>query len=1023
MRDRLRVGLTLLILSSAAVSLPSARWCLADDPDLQRAGKVVAVTRATDSTQPASAAATRPARATTSTGPAARIAASGPRLWTTRPATGPPATAQATQPVNTIEEARALYQKGDYASAVAGYRKFLSQDSLAVAAAVGLAEAMSMQGQYGGAIQALEKVAPRGAASPPWRLAMAEALSTVGRYDEALGQAVKANQLRPDWAAAILLRGQLLETLGRKGEAAAVYKTMDKAIATDDYRKDAAALVALGKVLDRFAVLTGRKASEQAQNILHNYFQEAYQRVDERYWPANVAAGMFLLSKHRPEEAVREFQLAAKINKRLPDVCVGMGIAELGRWNFEGCMAQADAALKINPEHADALLLKATCLMQWRKYDQAPPVLEAALKTNPNHPDALSLMAAWCVLKGGKDQAGPYIARVEKINPRCAELPNTIGQWLSAGRQFDQAEPYFRRAIELAPEQAEPLTNLGLMYMQTGEEDKARDILQQAQKLDDFRADVVNFLKLLDKLEKFDVKESEHFIVKVDKAYDEILADQVSAYMDRVYAEVCRDFSHEPAGKTIIEIFPTHDQFSVRITGKGWIGTVGASTGRVIVLVAPNKERSEFGTYNWATVLRHEFTHTVTLSATHNRIPHWFTEACAVWEQPDRRNYEAVQALVLATQTDRLFPVKELDWGFIRPKRGNDRGLAYAQAEWMMEYVIAARGFETIRKMLEGFGDRMAQAEVFQKVLGVSEEQFDKDFKAWARTQVSSWGFNPDPILDVAKTAREAREKPKDAAAQANYAVALYNRRNAAEAQKAAGKALELDAKNVRALGVLARILAIEQRHDEAIEMAQRLEEADHTSRVAPRVLADGYLAKHRWADAIAALDLLQKRMPLDPYSYQQLAKIYIQLGQTARALPNLRELHQRTMTDSTYARQIAELYRASNDVDGALEYYEQLIHINPYDPSAYLAEAALYKNSRRYDQAIAAVRNVCLLQGDSAEAWDSLARILYLAGRAAQDKAKLQEARQAAQKALRLDGESPTAKETIGAIDALLKE
>ena len=64
----------------------------------------------------------------------------------------------------------------------------------------------------------------------------------------------------------------------------------------------------------------------------------------------------------------------------------------------------------------------------------------------------------------------------------------------------------------------------------------------------------------------------------------------------------------------------------------------------------------------------------ITLAATHNRIPHWFTEACAVWEQPDRRNFEAVRLLVDAVRTKHLFPVKELDWGFVRPQRGADQG-------------------------------------------------------------------------------------------------------------------------------------------------------------------------------------------------------------------------------------------------------------------------------------------------------------------------------------------------------------
>jgi tetratricopeptide (TPR) repeat protein len=451
------------------------------------------------------------------------------------------------------------------------------------------------------------------------------------------------------------------------------------------------------------------------------------------------------------------------------------------------------------------------------------------------------------------------------------------------------------------------------MYMQTGDEDKAIDVLEQAHKIDDFRSDVVNFLNLLNRMKKYQVRETEHFIVKVDGRYDAILLDQVADYMERIHKEVTTDFGYSPAVKTIIEFFPTHADFSVRITGRGWIGTVGACTGRVIALVAPNTERSQFGTHNWATVLRHEYTHSVTLAATNNRIPHWFTEACAVFQQPDKRNYKFVQMLVAATRANQLLPIKELDWGFIRPKRAGDRSLAYAQSEWVMEYVIETKGYETVVKMLRGFRDGLSQAEVFEKVVGVKEKDFDDGFRQWARVTVKKWGFNPNPPPDYAQAQKAAKDKPDDADAQANFAVALYYRGDLRAAETVAKKALERNGQNTRALGVLAIALAARNAHDEAIAAAKKLEQLDHTTHFAPKVLAQCYIARKNWADAIPALELLQQRQPLDSYSYEELAKIYNQLGQPEKALPNLIHLHRHTMTDPKYARQIAEIYRAMN--------------------------------------------------------------------------------------------------------------
>ncbi len=922
----------------------------------------------------------------------------------------------------TIERADELYMRGQYAPAGAEYRKLMDVPAMGVPAAIGLARTLAITGKCEEALDALGKVQAEGAKRAAWQVAMVDTLWALGRYDKALEHAAVANDLEPAWAPAIFAHGMVLETLGSKAKAQEVYKTMSRCLDADAYRKDARSLVALGRIMDRYAILTGQRASEQASNILHNYLQEAYLKADKGYWPANVAAGVFLMSKHRPEPARKEFELALKLNPQCPDAFAGLGAIELGNWQFEKCIALADKALAIQPNNADALLLKANCMMQWRKFDQVPPIVEKVLQSNPNHLDALSLMAAVNIRLGLPDKAQPYIDRAHKVNAGYYGLPLAIAEWLSAARQFEQAEKYYRQAISLAPEQAEPMTGLGRMFLQTGDEDKALDTLQKAHEIDDFRSDVVNFLNLLNKMKDYMVRRTDHFIVKVDGSVDAILADQVAEYMEKIYKEITTDYAHEPAEKTIIEFFPNHADFSVRITGRGWIGTVGASTGRVIAMVAPNSERSPFGTHNWAVVLRHEFTHTVTLSATDNRIPHWFTEACAVFQQPDKRNYAFVKMLVTATRTGKLFPMKELDWGFIRPKRAGDRTLAYAQSEWVMEYIIETKGYDKVIEMLKGFHDGLSQAEVFQRIVGVPEKDFDQAFNTWAHATVKKWGFNPDPPPDLAKASKAAKEKPQDPAAQATLSLAQYYSRDKRSAEQTARKALQLDPNSARALGVLAVVLADNKKYDDAIDFANRLEAIDHTTSFAPKVLSECYIAKKQWAQAIAALELLQQRQPLDSFSYERLASIYNQLGQPEKALPNLIHLHRHTMTDPKYAREIAEMYRSLGQDSEALTYFEEVTHINPYQPNAYEAMAAIYRTSGDFGHAISAIEKVTLLEPNSADAWAKTAMIRYLAGQASKDPAMLRHAREDAEKSLGLDPQG-RAGQVLERIDDAIQE
>ena len=875
--------------------------------------------------------------------------------------------------------------------------------------AVARAAKLRRHGNYGEAFNVLWALRDVVHEEPAWQLAMARALAVTGQYERALSHATRAAELSPTWAPAALNRGQLLETLGRTDEALAVYGTVE-AILAESTSPSAAQLVAIGQILDRHAALSGQQASELANNIFNNYFQKAYQDIDPDYWPAHIAAGQFALSKHRFKTAEREFSAALQINKKIPDAYVGLAEVALEDWQFEECLEHVKRALAVNPKHAPALVTRGRCYLQWRRLEKALKAFTQALAVNPNDPRALSLAAATCVRLGRQDWADHFIERFKAVSPRGWLLPATIAEWLSAARQFDLAEQYYQQAIDLAPKAAEPLTGLGLLYMQAGREPEAQKVLTRAHAIDDFRADVVNYLNLLEKMESFEALETEHFIIQVDGEHDAVLLQPVADEAERIYAEISKDFDHAPTAKTKIQFFPTHQQFSIRITGRGWIGTVGACTGPVVVMVAPNAERSAFGRFNWAAVLRHELTHAVTLAKTHNRIPHWFTEACAVWQQPDRRNFESVAKLVQAARENRFLPVRQLDWGFIRPQRRGDRTLAYAQSELAMEYIIETKGYDTILQMLDAFAAGRTQPQVFKDVLGVTEDQFDVAFAAWAKATIGGWGFELSPVPELAAATSAAKDHPDDADAQADLARALMAARKTKSARAAAERALQLQDNHPKALALLGLIEVADGNYGLAVGYAQRLEAVEPDSPVAARVLADGYLGMQQYAQATTALEQLKRRRPLDPYSYTQLLRIYTQTGQADRALPNLIELHRRTMTEAVFARQLADTYRAAGDDDMALTYYRQALHVDPYDPSTYEAMAAIHRNARRYDEAVSAARCLTQLEPTSAAAWAKLAMVRFVAARATDDAEHMRQARDEAAKSVALDAEGPGA-------------
>src|SRR5690606_36959197 len=96
------------------------------------------------------------------------------------------------------------------------------------------------------------------------------------------------------------------------------------------------------------------------------------------------------------------------------------------------------------------------------------------------------------------------------------------------------------------------------------------------------------------------------------------------------------------------------------------IHTVAAATGPLIAMEVPRVGKRNMGEYDWLRVFRHEYAHTITLSKTKNRIPHWFTEAAAVYSENAPRDFSRAQLLTQALLNGTLFDMREINLAFTR---------------------------------------------------------------------------------------------------------------------------------------------------------------------------------------------------------------------------------------------------------------------------------------------------------------------------------------------------------------------
>lgn len=894
-------------------------------------------------------------------------------------------TVDSSPPPNLLD-ARDLFMTGSYDKAIAAYRALSDIPEHKLEAQLGLARCRLQIGQYDEALSGLEAAA--GDTSASWHVLVATTQARKGRYDKTISHARDAIRLDERHAGARLLLANTLEDLGQRDSAIKAYAWFsEQLVGQETLPRDAEWITSTALGFLRYSVLTRQNVVARTKHVLNEMLQVAYERLDRTYWPARIAAADLLREKYNNDDddgSMSDYRAALRINEHLPAAYVGMGEVALSHWNFEEIERLAQAALDVNPNYAPALHLLGKKSLLERRYSDAIELSDRALAINPNDLHALSIRAAAGACRYDESLLRTTCERVAAINPRCGLLHRMLGDALSGIRQYALSEREYLQAIEYDPTDANARTELGMMYMQWGLEKKAREVLEAAWALDPFNERTKFTIELLEMLEKFDRVETEHFVVKYDAQRDPGMGPFVAGYMEDIYGDVTGDYETPIDGKTIIEIFPTHRAFGVRITGKPWIHTVGAATGRVIALASP-RDTGSINPYNLARVLKHEFTHTVTLEATQNRIPHWLTEGLAVYQEDAPRSFTWYELLADATRRGRLFTLESIDWGFIRPRRPNDRQMAYAQSEWMVQYIVDRFGYDVINEMLGLFhrGDTLSR--VFQEELGVTVDAFDGEFEEWAKKQVAAWGFRVAPPENVDGLRLMAQERPDDAGILGRLARAEFDNGELEEAVKAARKALNVDENEPNALEVMARVLAMmsaeasdgatRQAHDaQAVPILERLLAADPDGWVAPKYLAEILLRQKNYDRAEPLLKRLQRLCPFDPTSWRGLAGVYLNRDDPKSALPQLQELARLDEHDAQVPAKIAILHRRDKRLREAQYWFRRALHVDPGNVGYQEAYAQTSMQVGDTQSALQAFELLTQMQPDNVEHFENAA-------------------------------------------------
>jgi len=493
----------------------------------------------------------------------------------------------------------------------------------------------------------------------------------------------------------------------------------------------------------------GLERYEDANNEFRTAVNQAPNNASYR-----VRWGRLFHERFNNKDASDLFNEALKADPKNGQAYLGLALVSADGFDNKA-VEEAKKAIELDPKLVEAHELMARLALE--DYDSKAAAAEAdeALKISPEALDAMAIHAA---IEALADHApDEWFAKIKQVNPNYGEAYAIVAHHLTLNMRFQDSIGYYRKAIDANPRLWSARSELGIQLMRFGQTDEPFQLLEMSYNNGYRDAATVNSLRLLDSFKNFETFKDDETIIKLNKKEAELLLPYVRTEARRAIATYEKKYKMKAPGSVQVELYPDHEDFAVRTLGMPGIGALGVTFGDVIALDSPSGRPP--GSYHWGETLWHEMSHVFILSATNNRVPRWFTEGLAVHEESqvaqgwgDRVSPE----ILIAIREKKLLPIAELNRGFIRPEYPTQQIVSYFQGGKTLDYIHERWGDDKILDMVHSFAQLKTTPEAIQQDLGISPEQFDKDFMEWLNKDVGKEAASFDEWRNRLKELAEA---------------------------------------------------------------------------------------------------------------------------------------------------------------------------------------------------------------------------------------------------------------------------
>jgi tetratricopeptide (TPR) repeat protein len=620
-----------------------------------------------------------------------------------------------------------------------------------------------------------------------------------------------------------------------------------------------------------------------------------------------VRWGRLLHGRFNNTDADDLFNEAIKLDPKNAQAYLGLALVSADGFD-DKAIDYATKALELDPNFVEAHELMANLALEDSDAKQAVAQADAAIQLSPDALDAMAIHAAVEILADRSPDS--WLEKIRQVNSTYGEGYSIVAHHLVLNRRYEDGIAYYRKAIEADPQLWSARSELGVNLMRLGKEDEPRQLLEMSYNNGFRDAATVNTLRLLDSYKNFVTIRDDTTILKLNKTEADLLRPYFEDVLKRSMATYEKKYKMKLPNPVQVEVYPNHEDFAVRTLGMPGLGALGVTFGEVVAMDSPSGRKP--GDFNWASTLWHEMSHVYILTATNHRVPRWFTEGLAVHEETQASpewGDQMTPDMVVALRDHKLLPVADLDRGFVRPEYPTQVFVSYYQAGRICDYIQTRWSADKLLDMVHSFAQLKTTPEVIHENLGMSPEEFDKQFQDWLYKQdggpaahFDEWHAKLKDLVEQSKNKNYdevIKEGPEVISLYPDYiydanAYEFVAEADLAKDDKRSAAAMLTDYEKLggRDPGTLKELATLEEGLGDSKAAAATLDRINYIDPVDEglhRHLGELWLAQQNYPGAIREFTSLLAMRPLDKASAQfDLAQAYFADGQKGKAEENV---------------------------------------------------------------------------------------------------------------------------------------